>query len=299
MWISLCLWSIPVLVKSQAVYCLMSRILHVFSNTWHKYDWIKSSIETTDSTPHVHSQSSRTSTQTVTATSPGMNLRPSGTTSLTSASLENWTKTSELNLTCSHFHSVPSCPDGETRSHRCRPSFTETARSAGRRWSTTSWKPARCSTARWASSTCSLRPPTSNPHSASTAPALWVNTSGDTLALLCLCEIGDSLFKYRNSCVICKRCARLILISPLFASAIPPRIDFLATQSTARVMAGLEGQRSGAPAAAVTLSALCTSLFVVMGPSLSGSSLSVRGNANYFELWLHCGSCTVGNTAEG
>lgn len=220
MWISLCLWSIHVLVKSQAVYCLVSRILHVFSNTWYKYDWMKSSIETIDSTPHVHSQSSRTSTQTVTATSPGMNLRPSGTTSLTSASLENWTKTSELNWTCSHSHSVPSCPAWETRSHRCRPSFTETARSAGRRWSTTSWKPARCSTARWASSTCSLRPPTSNPHSASTAPALWVNTR----ALLCLCEIGDSLFTYRNSCVICKRCARLILISPLFASAIPPRI---------------------------------------------------------------------------
>lgn len=116
----------------------------------------------------------------------------------------------------------PSCPAWETRSHRCRPSFTETARSAGRRWSTTSWKPARCSTARWASSTCSLRPPTSNPHSASTALALWVNTSGDTRALLCLCEIGDSLFKYRNSCVICKRCARQILISPLFDSAIPP-----------------------------------------------------------------------------
>lgn len=42
MWISLCLWSIHLLVKSQAVYCLVSRILHVFSNTWYKYDWMKS-----------------------------------------------------------------------------------------------------------------------------------------------------------------------------------------------------------------------------------------------------------------
>lgn len=62
---------------------------------------------------------------------------------------------------------------------------------------------------------------------------------------------------------------------------------------------GLEGQRSGKSAIAVTPSALCSSSFAVMGPSLSGTSLSVRANANYFELWLHCGSCTVGNTVEG
>lgn len=42
-----------------------------------------------------HSRSSRTSTQTVTATSLGTSSKQSGTTSLTSASLENWTKTSE------------------------------------------------------------------------------------------------------------------------------------------------------------------------------------------------------------
>lgn len=44
---------------------------------------------------HVHSRFSRTSTQTETATSPEMSLRQSGTTSLTSASLESWTRTSE------------------------------------------------------------------------------------------------------------------------------------------------------------------------------------------------------------
>lgn len=49
---------------------------------------------------HVPSRFSRTLTQTVTATSPGMNLNQSGTTSLTSASSENWTRTSERFQLC-------------------------------------------------------------------------------------------------------------------------------------------------------------------------------------------------------
>lgn len=54
--------------------------------------------------------------------------------------------------------------------------FPETGRSAGKRWLTTSWKPAHCLTARWASSTHLPRPRTWSQHSASTALALWVNT---------------------------------------------------------------------------------------------------------------------------
>lgn len=62
------------------------------------------------SVPPVHSQSSRTLTQTVMATSPGMNLRPSGTTSLTSASLENWTKTSRFYFSLLSLSRCPISP---------------------------------------------------------------------------------------------------------------------------------------------------------------------------------------------
>lgn len=53
-------------------------------------------------------------------------------------------------------------------------SSPETERSVGRKWLTTSWKPTRCLTARWASSTHLQRPRMWSQHSASTALALWV-----------------------------------------------------------------------------------------------------------------------------
>lgn len=56
---------------------------------------MKLNTETNLHNPCVYSRSSRTSTRMVTATSPGRNLKRSGITSLTSASLESWTRTSE------------------------------------------------------------------------------------------------------------------------------------------------------------------------------------------------------------